>query len=121
MVYDKKTSLNSSAGASDSPKGSSDTPADSSDTQQSYGEGTTFSLCPMCHMCVQDEIHVLLECNIYSDIQAQLLKDIVNAHSNVLMYSKREILKCILGCNNEILVKICAKACHEILSWRGQK
>ena len=74
----------------------------------------------MCHMCVEDEIHVLLECNIYSDIQAQLLKDIVNAHPNVLVYSKREILKCILGCNNEIFVKKFAKACHEILSSRRQ-
>ena len=46
----------------------------------------------MRHMCVEDEIHVLLECNIYSDIHAQLLKDIVNAHPNVLVYSKREIL-----------------------------
>ena len=62
------------------------------------------SICSMSHMCMEDEIHVLLECNIYSDIQAQLLKDIVNAHPNVLVYSKREILKCILGCNNEILV-----------------
>ena len=77
-------------------------------------------ICPMCHMCVEDEIHVLLECNIYRDIHTQLLKDIVTAHPNVLVYSKREILKCILGCNDEILVKKCSKACHEILSRRRQ-
>ena len=77
-------------------------------------------ICPLCHNGVEDEMHVLLECNVYNDIRCELLKDLSVIHSDILTYSKEEILKCVLNCNTDFIVKKCAKACNAILSLRQQ-
>ena len=76
-------------------------------------------ICPVCQNGVEDEQHVLLECPKYDDIRTQLLTD-MSTVVNVNGFSKQEVLKCILGSNNEFVVKKSAKACDMILKLRMQ-
>ena len=65
-------------------------------------------------------MQVLLECSVYNDIRRQLLQDLSVLHCDILTYSKEEILKCVLNCNTDFMVKKCAKACSAILSLQQQ-
>ena len=57
----------------------------------------------------------MLECTFYNGIrQTRLTKFAVKYNR----FTKEEQLKLILGCNDEILVKDCAKACHDVLVTR---
>ena len=79
-------------------------------------EGLTVEdrICPVCH----DEVPVLLECPAYNVTRKQLFIGLRKVCCNILVFSKTEQLKVILGSASEEIVKMCAKACTAILQER---
>jgi hypothetical protein len=75
-------------------------------------------ICPICNNDVESELHVLIECPLYNEIRSQLFHKCVTNNKVMLCLSKNEQLKIILACQDDILVKECAKACNTILSMR---
>ena len=77
-------------------------------------------ICPLCHSSVENELHVITECPVYNDIRHNLFKKLQCKFDGLMCFSKDMLLKLILSCNDEILVKDCARACHDILNLRRQ-
>ena len=75
-------------------------------------------ICPVCNNDVESELHVILECPLYNDVRLRLFEQIAAIKNGILCISKDEQLKMILACQDDILVKECAKACNSILSLR---
>ncbi|MCG8048458.1 MAG: reverse transcriptase family protein, partial [Candidatus Thiodiazotropha endolucinida] len=73
--------------------------------------------CFHCDNCIESEEHVLLSCAMYDDIREKLFDDI-SQYNNVSNLSEAEKLSVILSSNNRDVIKVCAKACHEILTRR---
>ena len=75
-------------------------------------------ICFVCKNCVESELHVLIECPLYNEIRSLLFSKLQMHYRNFYDFSKKEQMKCILACEDDVLVKECAKACHDILSLR---
>ena len=75
-------------------------------------------ICFVCKNCVESELHVLIECPLYNEIRSLLFSKLQMHYRNFYVFSKKEQMKCILACEDDVLVKECAKACHDILSLR---
>lgn len=75
-------------------------------------------LCPLCKAGIEDEMHVILDCPKYDVIRRDLFDRLLADDVGVLCYSKEELLKLVLDCKNDSLVKVCARACHDILMSR---
>ena len=76
--------------------------------------------CPLCNNGVEDECHVLLVCPYYDAIRIQLFQQLSTVYDDFYTLSNSDMLKCILGCKDDKSVKLCAKACHNILRIRKQ-
>ena len=63
---------------------------------------------------VENDLHALLECALYIAIKHNLLTKLAVKY-NGFCFTKKEQLKLILECNDQILVKDCAKTCQDIL------
>ena len=72
--------------------------------------------CPFCS-AVEDESHVLLECDVYNDLRTSLFLKAVEIQPNFLFLSKPDQLSLLLS--NLYLKKICAKTCLDILKLRS--
>ena len=77
-------------------------------------------ICPICKNAVEDEKHVLLECPLYDDIRVDLWRSLSTVFSDIFVFSKDELLRCILGTKNEFVIKQSARACSFILKKRMQ-
>ena len=77
-------------------------------------------ICKICNLKVESEMHVLLECNLYDDLRQELFRKFTTKYEDFMNFSSLQKLKMILGCNDETLVKDCAKTCHFILTRRRQ-
>ncbi len=75
-------------------------------------------MCPMCNNGVENELHALLDCPLYDDVRKNMFTAFAAKYIGFYCFSKKEQLKIILGCNDELLVKECAKTCHNILTTR---
>ena len=76
------------------------------------GERTCFN----CNDVVESESHVLIECSLYDDLRRELLmraRNLVNSFDSLHV-----IDKLIVILDNNILSKITAKTCSEILKRR---
>lgn len=74
-------------------------------------------LCPLCHTSIEDEMHVILYCNIYDDIRITLIERacaISDEFSNFDDISKL----CFLFSHPD-LIRLCAKTCFKILQRRN--
>ena len=78
----------------------------------------TNRVCPLCKSGIEDELHVILECPEYDVARRELFDKLLVDIDGILCYSKKEILKIILNCDNQFLVKVCARACYNFLSIR---
>ena len=72
--------------------------------------------CPFCS-AVEDESHVLLECNVYNDLRTNLFSKAVEIKPNFSFLSKPDQLSLLLS--NQYLIKFCAKTCLDILKLRS--
>ena len=77
-------------------------------------------ICPVCQQGVEDEVHVLTECDPYNDIREKWINDLLSLDCNIRCMSKNYVLSILLGSNNENIIKINAKACKSILVRRRQ-
>jgi hypothetical protein len=73
-------------------------------------------ICFNCSNSIEDELHVLVKCPLYSQIREALYIDICKTNDRFLMYSDSE--KFIYLLSNENIVKYSAKACFDILCVR---
>ena len=64
-------------------------------------------LCSKCnHDGVENELHALLECTVYTDIRPSLLTKLAVTYimGAIVLLKKQKQLKLIPGCNDEILI-----------------
>ena len=80
-------------------------------------EGLTedLRLCPFCNV-MENEMHVILSCQVYDDLREPLLAKALNCEPN--FYSLSEENQLILLFSSPDLVRICAKTCSTILQRR---
>ena len=63
-------------------------------------------LCPLRKSGIEDELHVILECPEYDVVRRELFDKLLVDIDGILCYSKKQILKTILKCDNQSLVKV---------------
>ena len=64
------------------------------------------------------EMHALLDWPLYDNIRLGLFAKLTARYEDFIHMSKIDKLKLILGWQDDVLVKECAKACHQILATR---
>jgi hypothetical protein len=72
-------------------------------------------VCPFCDN-VESEEHVLLECNMYNDLRAELFQKAFTLSSTFNLLSNQE--KLIFLFSNLNMIRMCAKTCFNILQTR---
>lgn len=72
-------------------------------------------LCPFCDV-LENEMHVIINCNIYDDLREQLFSKAV--HCEPRFYSMSDENKFVFLLSSPDLVRICAKTCATILQRR---
>ena len=72
--------------------------------------------CPCCGLHVEDETHVLIQCNLYKDIRILHFNNILERNPNFIMLTDYEKAQFILS--DEQTVKINARYCYDILQRR---
>ena len=77
-------------------------------------------ICPLCKNGVETELHVPLECPSYNEIRKDLFSKLAASFNGFYVFSKTKQLSIILSCSDETLVRLCAKACNDILTMRKQ-
>ena len=75
-------------------------------------------ICSICHLDIENEMHALLDCPLYNNIRFELFTKLTARYEDFIHLSRIDKLKMILGCQDDVLVKECAKACHQILNAR---
>ena len=80
-------------------------------------EGLTedLRLCPFCNV-LENEMHVILSCQVYDDLREPLLTKALNCEPN--FYSLSEENQFVLLFSSPDLVRICVKSCVTILQRR---
>ena len=70
---------------------------------------------PICYV-LENEIHVILNCQVYGDLREQLLSKAMNYIPK--FYSLSDENKFVILCSNPDLVRIFAKTCATIVQRR---
>ncbi len=65
---------------------------------------------------VENELHVILECQIYNDLRDSLLSKAIVCNSEFPNLSKKDQFTMLFS--NKDLIRQCAKTCHAILKRR---
>jgi len=73
-------------------------------------------VCPFCN-CIEDEVHVLLYCNLYADVRQFLFDKAVSINSTFLTLNDDDRLSFILS--NVSMARFSAKTCNDILNIRS--
>jgi len=73
-------------------------------------------VCPFCD-CIEDEVHVLLYCNLYDDVKQFLFDKAVSINSTFLTLNDDDKLSFILS--NVSIARFSAKTCNYILNIRS--
>ena len=72
-------------------------------------------ICPFCNL-VEDEMHVLMDCDLYADLRQTLIDRAIKLCPVFIYTSKTEQLKFVF--TNSDMIRICAKTCYDILQRR---
>ena len=73
-------------------------------------------ICPVCKNDIEDEVHVILHCPVYSDLRKTLFDKAAQINTNFL--NMGTIDKFIFLFTNAEMIKLCAKTCFQILQKR---
>ena len=71
--------------------------------------------CPFCDN-VESELHVLLECDLYTDLRQSLYKKAAEVDRRFIDLSKDE--KLVFLFSNPLMIRMCAKTCFNIIQRR---
>ena len=74
-------------------------------------------LCPICKTTVENEIHVLFDCNAYQSIRDSLTTKACEVNNNYVNLCDQD--KLIFVLSNEDMLKVSAKTCFMILKTRN--
>ena len=73
-------------------------------------------ICPLCSLSVEDEYHVLMQCNIYSDFREELFEQVLHIDPSFINLCDQE--RFIYLMSNCQVAKLTAKTCRCILQRR---
>ena len=72
--------------------------------------------CTFCKDYIEDEIHVIFDCNLYNDIRTELFQYAKEVNNNFNSLEKLD--KCVFLFSSPKMIRSCAKACFLILQRR---